>query len=79
MAMKIILYGAEDCPWTEKVKDWFEEKGIAKYKFLDVVEDIAAREEMFSKSGRYTTPAIDMDGETIDGFDKRKLQACLLK
>lgn len=78
MAMKIIVYGTKKCPWTDKVKEWFEDRGITKYKFFDVVKDFSAREEMVRKSKTYTYPFIDMDGEFIKGFDKVKMNKALL-
>lgn len=44
------------------------------YQDLDVAEDKAAREEMISKSGTMTVPVIEIDGETLVGFNEAQLK-----
>jgi len=44
------------------------------YQDLNVAEDKAAREEMISKSGALAVPVIEIDGETLVGFDEAWLK-----
>ena len=74
MSIKITIYGKEDCPWTLKSKDWFEAKGITKFKLFDVTKDLNARDEMFKMTGNYTYPVIVIDGNVINGFDMHKIE-----
>ena len=77
--MKITIYGTENCPWTEKVTDWFETRGVKRLTFLDVIKDFKAREEMITKSNQHTIPVTDLDGEIVVGYDKNKLEQALLR
>ena len=43
------------------------------YEDLNVAEDKAAREELVSK-GFMVVPVIEIDGETIVGFDQAKIK-----
>ena len=44
------------------------------YQDLDVAEDKAAREEMISKSGTMTVPVLEINGETLVGFNEAQLK-----
>ena len=79
MAMKISVYGTEGCPWTEKVLEWFDNKGIKKFTFHDAISDFSAREDMVRKSGQHSVPVVDMDGEIIVGYNQKELERTLLK
>ncbi|MFT4303571.1 MAG: glutaredoxin domain-containing protein [Candidatus Woesearchaeota archaeon] len=70
--MKITVYGTKDCPWTDEVLDMLNTKN-KKHDFKDVVEDFAAREELFSKTKQYSTPVCEIDGNIILGMDKDKI------
>lgn len=78
MTMKITIYGTEKCPWTDKVIDWLENKGVKKFSMHDVLKDFKMREEMTRKSSQHTTPVVEMDSKIIIGFDKEKLERALL-
>ncbi|MCB9359029.1 NrdH-redoxin [Candidatus Woesearchaeota archaeon] len=70
--MRMVIYGTSDCPWTEAVIDLIQEKG-KKPDFKDVLQDFAAREEMFKKTKQYSTPVSEIDGNLIIGMDKEKI------
>jgi len=57
-------------------KDYFKAKKIA-YKEVNVDSDPAAQTEMITKSGQYTVPVTDIDGQIIVGFQKSTLAALL--
>lgn len=68
-AKKVILYGAKDCPWTEKAKHALEENGATKFKFKDVLESPEAKKEMLNKTSQYSTPVIEINGKIIIGYN----------
>lgn len=53
-------------------KEFFKEHKVS-YTEKDVASDAQAREEMVQKSGQLGVPVIDIDGEIVIGFDKKKL------
>lgn len=57
-------------------KEFFDEHKI-EYKEFNVVEDKKAQKEMIEKSGQTGVPVIDVDGEIVVGFDKKKLSELL--
>lgn len=57
-------------------KEFFDENNV-KYDNIDVTQDEAARNEMVEKSGQMGVPVIEIDGETIVGFNKEKLEEML--
>lgn len=74
----IKVFSTPQCPWCKKAKAYLEEKGIG-FKDINVVEDIAARDEMIEKSGQMGVPVIEIDGKFIIGFDQKALDKALAK
>jgi glutaredoxin len=50
-------------------KEYFKKNDIA-YEYVNVLEDMNARQEMFQKSNQMGVPVIDIDGKIIVGFDR---------
>ncbi|MFC1700914.1 glutaredoxin family protein [Patescibacteria group bacterium] len=73
---KIRVFGTPTCPYCHTLKLFLDEKGF-KYDDVDISVDDDAREEMTEKSGQIGTPVIDIDGEFIVGFDKKKISELL--
>lgn len=42
-----------------------------------MAEDDAAREEMYHRTGRLAVPTVVVNGETIVGFDRNRLEKIL--
>lgn len=43
----------------------------------NVAEDVIAREELMTRTGRMAVPVITVDGEVVVGFDRGRLQRLL--
>ena len=69
---KVIIYTSPTCVYCKMTKDFFKENNIA-YEEKDVSTDAAARDEMVAKSNQMGVPVIDIDGELIIGFNKKKI------
>ncbi len=70
--MKIRLFSTPVCPYCSTLKRFLEEKEI-KFEAINVLDDLDAQEEMITKSGQVTVPVLDVDGEFIVGFDRKKI------
>ncbi|MFA5009598.1 MAG: glutaredoxin family protein [Candidatus Paceibacterota bacterium] len=70
--MKIRLFTTPICPYCQTLKRFLEEKGI-EFQVVNVLEDKDAQEEMISKTNQATIPVLDIDGEFIVGFDRKKI------
>lgn len=57
-------------------KAFFQENKVA-YTEHNVVEDVAARTKMIELTGQTGVPVIEIDGETVIGFDKPRLKELL--
>lgn len=58
------------------VKEFLSQKGLS-YKDYDVSKDPAAAQEMINRTGQRGVPVIIIDGETIIGFDRARLEQAL--
>ena len=70
--MKIRLFTTPTCPYCVTLKRFLEEKEV-KFDLINVLDDTAAQEEMIEKSGQVSVPVLDIDGEFIVGFDRKKI------
>lgn len=73
---KVTIYSTPTCTYCNAAKDFFKEKGV-EYTEFNVADDEAKRAEMVEKSGQMGVPVIDIEGETVVGFDEGKLTELL--
>ncbi|MBI2644143.1 MAG: glutaredoxin family protein [Candidatus Wildermuthbacteria bacterium] len=73
---KVTLYTTPTCVYCKAAKEFFREHSIA-YEEKDVSQDVNAQHEMVEKAGVLAVPVIDVDGQVIVGFDKKKLAELL--
>ncbi|MBE6053724.1 MAG: glutaredoxin family protein [Clostridium sartagoforme] len=72
------VYSTNSCPWCVKAKNYLNSVGVT-FEELNVQEDMAARDEMISKSKQMGVPVLDIDGTVIVGFDKNAIDKALNK
>jgi len=70
------IYSTPTCPYCRMVKEYLSSKSIP-YQDFDVSKDQNALDEMTRTSGQMGVPLILVDGETVVGFDKARLNALL--
>jgi len=68
----VTIYTTPTCGFCKAAKAYFKENNV-EYSEKDVTQDMAAQEEMMTKSGQLGVPVIDIDGTVIVGFDKPKV------
>lgn len=66
--MKVEIYTKPNCPYCTQAKKLLDKKGV-KYTEIHIENDAAKREEMITRSGRYTVPQIFINGQSIGGYD----------
>ncbi|MBN1585685.1 glutathione S-transferase N-terminal domain-containing protein [Candidatus Uhrbacteria bacterium] len=76
MSRTIKIYSTPTCPYCQMVKSFLKDRGI-DYVDFDVSTDAAAAEEMVQKTGQMGVPVIDIDGETVVGFDQERIEGLL--
>ncbi len=73
---EVIIYTTPTCTYCNAAKRFFEEHGV-NYVEIDVSQDPQRAQEMIEKSGQTGVPVIDIDGEIIVGFDRRRIARAL--
>jgi glutaredoxin len=55
------------------VKEYLSRKGL-EYEDFDVAQDAEARQEMVTKTGSMAVPTLVINGATVIGFDRKKIE-----
>lgn len=74
--MNVIVYSTPTCPFCKQVKEFLHENNVL-FDDVDVSADREKAQEMIQKSGQMGVPVIDVDGELVIGYDKKKLKELL--
>jgi glutaredoxin-like YruB-family protein len=77
MVNKVIIYSLPTCSYCDLAKEYFKANKI-DYKEVGVDKDPVAQKEMIVKSGQFSVPVIDVNGQIVIGFQKNTLDALLL-
>ena len=72
----VTIYTTPTCVYCREAKEFFKEHNV-EYEEKDVVQDEQARNDMIQKSGQMGVPVIDVNGEIIIGYNKKKLAELL--
>ncbi|KEI18054.1 glutaredoxin domain-containing protein [Clostridium haemolyticum] len=72
----IKVYSVPNCPWCEKVKKYLNSKKV-DYEYINIKDDLEAREELIELTNQTSVPVIDIDGNIVIGFEKDKLDQFL--
>jgi len=74
--MEIKIYSTPTCPYCKMAKDYLSSKGVS-YQNIDVSSDKEAAKEMVKVSGQMGVPVIVINGQTMVGFDKSRIDKLL--
>ena len=69
---KIKVYSSPMCAYCTTLKEFLKENSI-EFEDIDVSQNIAAQDEMIKKTKQMTIPVIEIDGDIVVGFDKKKI------
>lgn len=69
---RIRLFTTPICPYCFSLKRFLEEKGL-EVEEIDVTENEIAMDEMINETQQATVPVLDIDGEFVVGFDRKKI------
>ncbi|MFA5755411.1 MAG: glutaredoxin domain-containing protein [Candidatus Paceibacterota bacterium] len=70
--MKIRLFTTPICPYCFSLKRFLQEKNV-EFEEVDVSANEVAMEEMINETKQTTIPVLDIDGEFVVGFDRKKI------
>lgn len=74
--MDVKIYTTPTCGYCHQAKNFLTELGVS-YTEHDVSRDRAAAEEMVRLTGQMGVPVIVVDGQTVIGFDRTRLEQLL--
>jgi len=69
---KVKVYSTPSCIYCKMVKEFFKQNNI-EFENIDVSADQKAAQEMVQKSGQMGVPVIDIAGQLVIGFDKKRI------
>jgi len=73
---RIKIYSSPTCPFCYVLKNYLKEKGF-EFEEIDISKETAKREELIKKTGLATLPVVEINGQLIVGFDKKKIDEIL--
>lgn len=66
------VFTTPTCSHCFSLKQFFKEHNI-EFEEVDVSKDEKARGDMIEKTGQMEVPVVEINGEMIVGFDKKKI------
>ncbi|HUW71804.1 MAG TPA: glutaredoxin domain-containing protein [Candidatus Humimicrobiaceae bacterium] len=69
---RIVVFSTSLCPYCDTLKEFLKENNI-KFEEVDVSRDEKLKDEIIKKSGQMGVPVVEINGEMIAGFDKKKI------
>ncbi|HEY5562093.1 MAG TPA: glutaredoxin domain-containing protein [Clostridiaceae bacterium] len=72
----IKVYSTPDCSWCQKTKAYLKLKGF-EFEDINVEKDMRGRREYLAIPNVEGVPVINIDGNIIFGFDKKKMDEFL--
>jgi len=72
----ITIYSTPTCVYCKTLKEYLHSKSI-EFTEVDVSQDEKELEKMVAISGQMGVPVVDIDGEVVIGFDRKKIDELL--
>ena len=73
---EVKVYSTPTCPYCVRVKAYLKQKNI-DFVNIDVSGDETAIDEMVKLTGQMGVPVVVVDGKSVVGFDKSKIDLLL--
>ncbi len=70
------VYTTPVCPWCDVAKNFLKENNV-EFESVDVSQSQELAMELMQKTGQAGVPVIEINGEFVVGFDKKKIQELL--
>jgi glutaredoxin-like YruB-family protein len=73
---KVILFTTPTCTHCKHAKRYLRKKNVP-FRDVDVSRDRAAARDMARRSGQQGVPVVDIGGQVVVGFNRRKIDKIL--
>ena len=74
--MSAIIYTSPTCTTCRMIEEYLRSHGV-EFETVDVARDQKALEALIEKTGRMTTPVIEIGNEIVIGFNKPRIDQLL--
>jgi glutaredoxin-like YruB-family protein len=71
--MNVIVYTSPTCPYCTMVKEFLSQKGVS-FDERDVSRDPSYAQELVNSTGQMGVPVTIINGQTVVGFDRGRLE-----
>jgi len=69
---EVKLYTTPACVYCVTLKEFLKEKNV-QFEEIDISRDEKLKDEIIEKSGQMGVPVLDIDGQILTGFDRKKI------
>lgn len=69
---EVKLFSTPACVYCVTLKEFLKENNI-EFEEIDVSQDEKLKAEIIEKSGQIGVPVLEIDGQIVAGFDKKKI------
>lgn len=73
---RVRVFTTPTCTWCARVKKYLRQRDV-RFREVDVSRDASAARDLARRTGQLTVPVVEIDGRTVVGFDKRKIDELL--
>ncbi len=74
--MRVDIYTSPTCGYCHQAKRFLNERGIRYFEY-DVSRDQDAAERMINLTGQMGVPVVIINGQTVIGFDRNRIESLL--
>ena len=74
--MPIYIFTSADCIYCHNLKLFLREHGVS-FKERDISGNRETQKELFKKTGQKGVPVLEIGGEVVVGFDRKKISKLL--
>ena len=73
---RVLVYTTRTCSWCVRVKQYLREREVPFHE-VDLARSPSAARDLLRKTGQTGVPVVEIDGQTVVGFDRSKIDRLL--
>jgi glutaredoxin 3 len=73
---RVIVFSSPTCVWCGRAKTYLRSRGVS-FREVDVSRDPVAARDLVRRTGQMGVPVIEIDGQSIIGFDQARIDNAL--
>ncbi len=73
---RVLVFTTPTCSWCLRTKQYLRDRHV-RFREVDVSKDPRAANDLVRRTGQMGVPVVDIDGHTIIGFDRPRIDRLL--